>query len=107
MLYKTETTLPLLWRPRFATYIRLRQNALGGPPVDQEQLHLNEPFVSLTLVFCQNCSLVQITETVFPRGAFFGTTIRISLPYPECVNNFETPVAGSLVSNAALPRVHA
>ncbi|MGH8532470.1 MAG: hypothetical protein ACREV1_06995 [Gammaproteobacteria bacterium] len=25
----------------------------------------------------------------------------------ECVNNFETPVAGSLVSNAALPRVHA
>ncbi len=23
----------------------------------------------------------------------------------ECVNNFETPVAGSLVSNAALPRV--
>lgn len=35
MLYKTETTLPLLWRQRFATYIRLRQNALGGPPVDQ------------------------------------------------------------------------
>ena len=25
----------------------------------------------------------------------------------ECVNNFETPVAGSLVSNAALPRVRA
>jgi len=24
---------------------------------------------------------------------------------PECVNNFETPVVGSLVSNAALPRV--
>ena len=24
---------------------------------------------------------------------------------PECVNNFETPVAGGLVSNAALPRV--
>jgi hypothetical protein len=23
----------------------------------------------------------------------------------ECVNNFETPVAGSLVSNAAVPRV--
>ncbi len=26
---------------------------------------------------------------------------------PECVNNFETPIAGSLVSNAALPRVRA
>jgi len=26
---------------------------------------------------------------------------------PECVNKFETPVAGSLVSNAALPRVRA
>jgi HicB_like antitoxin of bacterial toxin-antitoxin system len=25
----------------------------------------------------------------------------------ECVNNFETPVAGSLVSNAVLPRVRA
>jgi len=25
----------------------------------------------------------------------------------ECVNKFETPVAGSLVSNAALPRVRA
>jgi len=27
------------------------------------------------------------------------------MPVPECVNNFETPVVGSLVSNAALPRV--
>ena len=26
---------------------------------------------------------------------------------PECVNNFETPVAGGLVSNAAVPRVRA
>jgi hypothetical protein len=25
----------------------------------------------------------------------------------ECVNNFETPVAGGLVSNAAVPRVRA
>jgi hypothetical protein len=26
---------------------------------------------------------------------------------PECVNNFETPVAGGLVSSAAIPRVRA
>jgi len=29
------------------------------------------------------------------------------VPSAECVNKFETPVAGSLVSNAALPRVRA
>ena len=31
--------------------------------------------------------------------------MELQLAPSECVNNFETPVVGSLVSNAALPRV--
>ncbi|MGH9960613.1 MAG: hypothetical protein ACREBC_26420, partial [Pyrinomonadaceae bacterium] len=33
-----------------------------------------------------------------------GKVYRLDYLGAECVNNFETPVAGSLVSNAALPR---
>ena len=38
-----------------------------------------------------------------PYGPAGGHTRGVGAP--ECVNNFETPVAGGLVSNAALPRV--
>lgn len=42
-------------------------------------MYLNEPFVPLTLVFCQDCSLVQITETVFPEVLFCNDYIIVML----------------------------
>ena len=60
---------------------------------DRRGLHLLEP------------SRKDLFQGVLDRE---GTAILDDDPAkPECVNNFETPVAGSLVSNAALPRVRA
>ena len=51
--------------------------------------------------------LNRTVEYQLQRAAASGRTV-LAGPIevePECVNNFETPVAGGLVSNAALPRV--
>jgi len=42
-----------------------------------------------------------------PLERFYLAPTVIAFLASECVNKFETPVAGSLVSNAALPRVRA
>jgi hypothetical protein len=52
-------------------------------------------------------ALPKIGETIWYVASYHGHWVALLSFSAECVNNFETWVAGSLVSNAALPRVRA
>ncbi len=50
--------------------LSLGKTPLANSLLTEEQLHQPEPSFPLDLVFCGNCSLVQITETVPPEQLF-------------------------------------
>lgn len=71
---------------------------LGSTPLadgllTQQRLGEPEPFCPLTVVFCSDCSLVQIRETVVPEVLFGGEYPYFSSVSPALLEHFRASVA--------------
>jgi SAM-dependent methyltransferase len=68
--YKTIRTCRCCEKPDLKSVISYGHTPLADVLLTKEQLGLPELTVPLDLVFCPNCALLQITETVDPRILF-------------------------------------
>jgi len=68
--YKTIRTCRSCRKPDLKSVISFGHTPLADVLLTEEQLVMPELTVPLDLVFCPNCSLLQITETVDPRILF-------------------------------------
>jgi SAM-dependent methyltransferase len=66
----TETTCRSCGSTNLQRVLSLGQTPLANSLLTEVQLHEPEPVYPLDLVFCADCSLVQITETVPPEALF-------------------------------------
>lgn len=69
-------------------FLDLGTTPLADRLLSREQLQAPEPRVPLEVVFCPNCSLVQITETVDPRILFGGDYPYFSSVSPSLLEHF-------------------
>lgn len=65
-----ETTCRSCGSNKLRLVLSLGQTPLANSLLTDEQLNQPEPFFPLELVFCEDCTLVQITETVPPEVLF-------------------------------------
>ena len=72
MLYKTENTCRSCGSPRLEQIIEFGVTPLADRLLTDEQLANDDLCAPLTIVFCQECSLVQILETVAPEVLFYS-----------------------------------
>ena len=68
--YKTIRTCRCCGKPDLKSVISFGHTPLADVLLTEEQLRLPELTVPLDLVFCPNCALLQITETVDPHILF-------------------------------------
>jgi len=66
----TETSCRSCGSTQLRLILSLGQTPLANSLLTAEQLQQPEPYFPLELVFCENCTLVQITETVPPEQLF-------------------------------------
>lgn len=66
----TETRCRSCGSSHLRLILSLGQTPLANSLLTAEQLQKSEPYFPLDLVFCENCTLVQITETVPPEQLF-------------------------------------
>lgn len=69
-IYTRETHCRACRSTRLRTLLSVEPTALADRLVTREQIGQNEPVAPLTLVFCEDCGLVQISETVDPKVVF-------------------------------------
>lgn len=72
MIYKEEKSCRSCGSQRLETILAFGETPLADRLLTQEQLAQPEYRVPLTLVFCHDCSLVQIRETVDPEILFYA-----------------------------------
>ncbi|HET6445375.1 MAG TPA: class I SAM-dependent methyltransferase, partial [candidate division Zixibacteria bacterium] len=71
MIYKNENTCRSCGSDRLETIIAFGYSPLADRLLTEDQLTEPELMAPLTFVFCSNCALAQIRETVDPKILFF------------------------------------
>lgn len=87
-IYCIETQCRACGSEHLHTLLRVEPTALADRLVTREQLGQPEPIAPLTLVFCEDCGLVQISETVDPKIVFHDDYPYFSSVSPSLVAHF-------------------
>jgi len=105
-------------RPKLLYFVavEVHQEVLVERRLDRQRVQWapgNELLAASCEMDARSGERIDVREMELLGGEYGGVRLGVVLDYveldlapvAECVNNFETPVVGSLVSNAALPRV--
>lgn len=88
MIYKNETNCRSCGSNRLQTVVEFGLTPLADRLITEEQLKEQELKAPLTLVFCENCSLAQIRETVDPEILFYAEYPYFSSVSPSLLLHF-------------------
>lgn len=72
MIFQNETTCRSCGSTNLDTIIEFGDTPLADRLLTKEQIPDDDYFAPLTIVFCEDCSLVQIRETVAPEVLFYA-----------------------------------
>ena len=72
MIFKDETNCRSCGSPNLDPIIEFGNTPLADRLLTKEQIPDDDYFAPLTIVFCEDCSLVQIRETVAPEVLFYA-----------------------------------
>ena len=93
-IYQTEITCRSSGSTGLETIVDFGETPLADRLVSADQLGKPEPVVPLTVVFCPECSLVQIRETVRPEILFFSEYPYFSSVSPSLLRHFRASALG-------------
>lgn len=88
MIHKDETACRACGSERIHTVVEFGVTPLADRLLKEEQLSEPELKAPLTLVFCQDCSLAQIKETVDPEVLFYAEYPYFSSVSPSLLRHF-------------------
>ena len=88
MIHHNETTCRACGSPRLHTIVEFGLTPLADRLLRQDQLDEAELMAPLTLVFCEECALAQIRETVDPEILFFAEYPYFSSVSPSLLRHF-------------------
>jgi len=88
MIYKDEDSCRSCGSSNLETILFFGETPLADRLLTQAQLSLPEHSAPLTLVFCKDCSLVQIRETVKPEILFYAEYPYFSSVSPSLMRHF-------------------
>ena len=89
MIYKNENSCRACGSDKLELILSYGKTPLADRLLTKEQLDDPEIFVPLTLVFCDDCKLVQIRETVDPEILFYSEYPYFSSVSQSLVSHFE------------------
>ena len=89
MIYKNENSCRACGSDKLELILSYGKTPLADRLLTKEQLDNPEIFVPLNLVFCDNCKLVQIRETVDPEILFHSEYPYFSSVSQSLVSHFE------------------
>lgn len=98
--YKTEVACRACGSARVEPIIVFGETPLADRLLRADQLAEPEPKAPLTLVFCSDCALVQITETVDPEILFYAEYPYFSSVSPSLVRHFRASALDLMASRA-------
>ena len=88
MVYQNETACRACGSQDLEVILPYGETPLADRLLTPDQLQSEEVLVPLTLVFCHNCSLVQIRETVEPAILFYSDYPYFSSVSPSLLKHF-------------------
>ncbi len=88
MIYKNETTCRACGSAKLKTVLEFGETPLADRLLTAQQLNDDHYRAPLTLVFCENCALTQIRETVKPEILFYSQYPYFSSISPYLLNHF-------------------
>jgi SAM-dependent methyltransferase len=88
MIYRNEIVCRSCGSSRLETILSFGDTPLADRLLTKDQLQIPEHTAPLTLVFCQDCSLAQIRETVKPEILFFEEYPYFSSVSPSLMRHF-------------------
>lgn len=100
MIYQTEVACRSCGSAALATILTFGDTPLADRLLTVEQLAMPELTAPLTLVFCHDCALVQIRETVDPEILFYAEYPYFSSVSPSLVRHFRQSAEGILARKA-------
>jgi SAM-dependent methyltransferase len=101
MLYRNETHCRACGSQDLEEILSYGKTPLADRLLTPDQLQFDEILVPLTLVYCQDCSLVQIRETVDPAVLFYSDYPYFSSVSPSLLEHF-TGSARQIIESRSL-----
>lgn len=101
MVYRNETACRACGSPDLEVILSYGETPLADRLLTPDQLQSDEVLVPLTLVFCHECSLVQIRETVEPAILFYSDYPYFSSVSPSLLKHF-TDSARQIIQSRSL-----
>lgn len=101
MVYRNESSCRACSSQDLEVILDYGETPLADRLLTADQLQSQEVLVPLTLVFCHNCSLVQIRETVDPAVLFYSDYPYFSSVSPSLLKHF-TDSAKQIISSRPL-----
>ncbi len=90
--------------PAILPIVHFGRTPIADRLLTKEQLNAPEIFESLTLVFCENCSLVQISETVSPEILFSSSYPYFSSVSKSLCEHFAASAASIITKRKLQPK---
>ena len=103
MVYRSETSCRACGSSNLEVILSYGETPLADRLLTHDQLQADEVLVPLTLVFCHQCALVQIRETVEPEILFYSDYPYFSSVSPSLLKHF-TDSAREIIKSRSLNR---